>query len=543
MIMTGAKALVKMLENEGVEVIFGYPGAANAPIYDELSRSSIRHILPRGEQAAAHEASGYARASGKVGVCMATSGPGATNLLTGIANAYYDSTPIVAITGQVATNMIGRDVFQEVDITGASAPFCKHNYLVKDASLIPKIVKEAFYIASTGRKGPVLIDIPIDVSTAELEFEYPKSVDIRGYRPTIKGHNLQIKKVRQAIADSKAPVIIAGGGVGGAGAAQTLAKFVHKYSIPVATTLMGISHTSGCENMLMGMIGTHGVSSANIAVKKSDLILVIGARLGDRAYTTVHSQNPEVTLIHIDIDPAEIGKNVGTHIPVVGDIKVILEQIMEKDIDCDIEGNKKWVEHLAQYRDKKLPYTDKETTVNPRLAMNMLTKLTGGEAIVATEVGQHQIWAANHYKPSTDGGFITSGGLGTMGFGLPAAIGAKVAKPDKTVVVVAGDGSFQMSFGELATIKQWDIPVKIMVFNNSRLGMVRELQKKGFNSNYFSVHLDGSPDFVRLADAFGIEAGKVSTNSQLEGAIAKMLEDKDRPYLLEIIVDSEEGTL
>ncbi|OQB15672.1 MAG: Acetolactate synthase large subunit [Firmicutes bacterium ADurb.Bin193] len=540
--MTGAKALIKMLENEGTTVVFGYPGAANAPIYDELSRSSIRHILPRGEQAAAHEASGFALASGRTGVCMATSGPGATNLVTGIANAYSDSVPIVAITGQVPTGMIGRDVFQEVDITGAVAPFCKHSYLLKSARDLPQVVKNAFHIASTGRKGPVLIDIPIDVLNEEFDFEQPKPVNIRGYKPTVKGNNLQIRRVREALSKAKAPLIIAGGGVGYAGANAVLAKFAEKYKIPVVTTLMGINHTALCGDLLVGMIGTHGVSAANIAVKRCDLLLVVGARLGDRAYTTVHSQNSDAVVVHIDIDPAEIGKNIGTQIPVVGDVKVVLEQILKKDIDCDIASNERWLKSLTELRNQKREYSDKKTFINPRLAMKVLSELTGGDAIVATEVGQNQIWAANNYKLSPKGGFITSGGLGAMGFGLPAAIGAKVALPQKTVVAIEGDGSFQMSMGELATIVQWNIPVKMMLFNNSRLGMVRELQKTTYKSNYFAVELDGSPDFIKLAGAYGIEGARISSNAELKDAIEKMLKG-DTPYLLELVVDSEEGTL
>ncbi len=538
--MTGAQALIKMLEIEGTEVIFGYPGAANAPIYDALSRSrKIRHILPRSEQAAAHEASGYALMSGKVGVCMSTSGPGATNLVTGIANAYADSVPMVALTGQVATGMIGRDVFQEVDITGATAPFCKHSYLVKDASLLPQIIKDAFYIASTGRKGPVLIDIPIDVSTAEFEFVDPQPVSIRGYKPTVKGHNLQVRKVREALSASKKPLIIAGGGVGGA--KKILSEFSSKYSIPVVTTLMGINHTAVCGGLLLGMIGTHGKGVANRAVRECDLLIVLGARLGDRAYTAVHSQKLDAVIVHIDIDPAEIGKNVGTHIPVVGDVGGILKQIMRQEIDCDLDMNRAWAESLVSQKGGR-EYKTCADTVNPKLAISVLSQLTYGEAVVATEVGQNQIWAANHYDISCGGSFVTSGGLGTMGFGLPAAIGAKVAAPHKTVVAIEGDGSFQMSLSELATIKQWDIPVKIMLFNNQRLGMVRELQRTGYRSNYFAVHLDGSPDFVKLAGAYGIEARRVSSNDELEDAIKKLLEG-DKPYLLEVMVGCDEGTL
>lgn len=540
--ITGATALIKMLEGQGVEVIFGYPGAANAPIYDELSRSNIKHILPRGEQAAAHEASGYARISGKVGVCMATSGPGATNLITGIATAYMDSVSMVAITGQVASNMIGRDVFQEVDIMGATEPFCKHSYLVRDVNDLPRIIKEAFHIASTGRKGPVLIDIPIDITTKEFEFVEPGDVDVRGYKPIIKGNSLQISKLCEAIEKSKSPVIVAGGGVGGAGAEKLLSQFANKYQIPVVTTLMGINYTAHCGDMLMGMLGTHGVVAANHAVKKSDLMIVIGARLGDRAYMLLHSQDPNATVVHIDIDPAEIGKNVGTNIPIVGDVKNVLEQIMSKEIHCDIESNKEWISGIKELRDKPKTLKTYTDSANPKLALKILTELTNGSAILTTEVGQNQIWAANNYKLSENGDFLTSGGLGTMGYGLPAAIGAKEAAPHRTVIAVEGDGSFQMSLNELATIKQWNLPVKIIVFNNGRLGMVRELQKNGFHSNYFAVYLDGSPDFVKLAAAYDIEASRVSSDSDLRQSLITML-DGDRPYLLEIMVDSEENTL
>lgn len=542
MTVTGAKALIKTLEAEAVEVIFGYPGAANISIYDELSRSTIRHILPRGEQAAAHEASAYAIVSGKTGVCMATSGPGATNLITGIANAYMDSIPIVAITGQVPTNMIGRDAFQEVDITGATAPFCKHSYLIKDANDIAQTVKDAFHIASTGRKGPVLIDIPSDVLLSEIEYRKPKPVKIRGYKPTLKGNSMQIQRVCDAVGEARRPLIIAGGGVGGAGAQKALPELSGRYCIPVVTTLMGINHTAMCGEYLLGMLGTHGVYAANTAVQKSDLLLVLGARLGDRAYTTIHSKKTGARLVHIDIDPAEIGKNIEADIPVVGDIRIVLEQIMKKGISCDVESNKKWAQSLIELKNKQKEYADNPSAANPKLALKILSELTGGDAIVATEVGQNQIWAANNYKVSGSGGFITSGGLGAMGFGLPAAIGAKVAAPHKTVISVEGDGSFQMSLGELATIMQWNIPVKIMLFSNNRLGMVNELQRRMYSANHFAVALDGSPDFVMLAGAYGIKAERVSANDKLKSAISRMLED-DAPYLLEILVDEDEGTL
>lgn len=544
--MSGAKAIVRALEDEGVTTIFGYPGAANAPIYDELQRSDIMHILTRQEQGAAHAASGYARATGKVGVCMATSGPGATNLITGIATAYMDSIPIVAITGQVSTEMIGRDVFQEVDITGATEPFCKHNYLVKDVKNLVKIIREAFYIAKTGRPGPVLIDIPIDIQIKEADYQFAAKIDIRGYKPTYEGHVLQLKKIAKALRESNYPVICAGGGVIASGATKELTELAEKIGIPVTTTLMGISSFPANHPLYLGMIGSHGVSTANQAVAKADLLIVMGARAGDRAtgHTDKFARNAKI--VHIDIDPAEIGKNLGTNIPVVGDVKTILGQL-NKYIDSDYK--QEWVETVSQWKNAAL-HTMSDTEqdegkqyVSPKYVLQMLSELTQGKAIVATEVGQNQIWAANHYKPSVPGSFLTSGGLGTMGYGLPAAIGAKIGKPDETVIAVAGDGSFQMNMQELATMKQWNVDVKMMLFNNGRLGMVRELQKKKYNGNYYAVHLqEGNPDFVKLASAYDITAEKITRNSDVIGALKRAL-DHTGSYLIEFSINPEESTL
>jgi acetolactate synthase-1/2/3 large subunit len=547
--MIAAQALVKALEHEEVTTVFGYPGAANAPIYDALSKSTIKHILTRHEQGAAHAASGYARVTRKVGVCMATSGPGATNLITGIATAYMDSIPLIAITGQVSSEMIGRDVFQEVDITGATAPFCKHNYLIKSAKDIPKVIREAFHIASTGRPGPVLIDVPIDLQLEEIDFQYSKGPDIRGYKPTYKGHALQIKKIVEAIAESARPVICAGGGVITSNATAELTELVEGLGIPVATTLMGIGAIPVPHPLCLGMLGSHGVRAANLAVAKSDLLIVIGARAGDRATGQTDKFARQAKIVHIDIDPAEIGKNLGTNIPVVGDAKIILQQLLNYVDEHYKEKHYKtqWISTITQWKNAKPTNNIKEDGnneqyVNPKYALSVLSEVTKGETIVVTEVGQNQIWAANYYQTVYPGGFLTSGGLGTMGYGLPAAIGAKVGSPEKTVIAIAGDGSFQMSMQELGTMKQWDIHIKIILFNNYRLGMVRELQKMKYQMNYFAVTLEGSPDFVKLASAYDIPGEKITNNSKVKEALDRALSYQG-PYLLEFIVDPEESTL
>ncbi|MGE4283278.1 MAG: biosynthetic-type acetolactate synthase large subunit [Clostridia bacterium] len=540
--MIGADALIKALEAEKVTVIFGYPGAANAPIYDSLSKSDIKHILTRHEQGAAHAASGYARVTRKVGVCMATSGPGATNLITGIATAYMDSIPIVAITGQVSSEMIGRDVFQEVDITGATAPFCKHNYLVKSVKDLPRIISEAFHIAATGRPGPVLIDIPIDIQLNELEFQYPRELDIRGYKPTYKGNGLQLKKIAEAIAKSERPVICAGGGVIASDAAEELKIMAEQSGIPIVTTLMGIGSIPASHPLHLGMLGSHGVYAANQAVTHSDLLIVMGARAGDRAINQTDKFVKHAQVIHIDIDPAEIGKNLGTRIPIVGDVKIVLQQLMKY---LDSAYKQEWINTVTQWKNRRMQEINIEHDgeyVNPKYVMKVLSELTQGKAIVATEVGQNQIWAANHYQTLYPGTFLTSGGLGTMGYGLPAAIGAKVGKSESTVFVIAGDGSFQMSMQELGTMRHWNIDVKIILFNNQRLGMVRELQKMKFKGNYFSVALDKNPDFIKIAAAYDIPGEKIVHNSKIKAALEKAIEYKGS-YLIEFQIDPEESTL
>ena len=541
--VTGAQAIVKALELEKVDTVFGYPGAAICPFYDALRDSNIRHILTRHEQGAAHAASGYARATGRTGVCISTSGPGATNLITGIATAYMDSIPVVAITGQVSSELIGKDVFQEADITGATAPFCKHSYLVRSSADLPRILKEAFHIASTGRPGPVLIDIPIDIQCDEVEFNYPENIDIKGYKPNYRGHVMQVKKVVNAIAEAKRPVICAGGGIISANASKELLELAQKCKIPVVTTLMGIGSIPLEHELNMGMLGSHGVYSANHSVYNADLLLIFGARVGDRAMASTNIIAKKATIVHVDIDPAEIGKNIHVSIPVVGDIKMVLNDIIDIAEPGDTaEWNAK-LQKIKEEHSVTRKYNIKSSnTINPKYFINCLSSYLDDKSIVTTEVGQNQIWAANHLNVKNARGFITSGGMGTMGYGLPAGIGAKIGRPESPVVVIAGDGSFQMSMQELGTIKQEKLGVKVVIFNNSRLGMVRELQKVKYGGRYTQVFLDANPDFVKLAEAYGIKASRICNNDEINESIKNMLKDNE-PYILECIVDPDESTL
>lgn len=531
--MTVARAMAEVLKSEGVEIIFGIPGAAIYPFYDALYESDIKHVLVRTEQAAVHEASGYARTTGKVGVCVATSGPGATNLITGIATAYMDSVPIVAITGQVNSALIGKDVFQEVDITGATAPFIKHNYLVKDPKKIVKILKEAFYIASTGRKGPVLIDVPIDVQQKEIEFELPKEVDIPGYKPKEKGHPLQIKKAAELIESSQKPLICAGGGVIASKASDELRTLIERQKIPVISTLMGIGSIPTNHKYYLGMIGSHGQREANLALHQADLLIVIGARLADRALgDTKITENMKI--IHIDIDPAEIGKNVDTNIPIVGDAKYVLSQINKRISERDHF----WAEEIKKEK-KDIKDDDR---IHPYDVLREISSVYDGDYIITTDVGQHQIWAAHNVYIKEPGTFITSGGLGTMGYGVPAAIGAKFGMPNKEVIAITGDGSFQMLLQELATVKREQVPIKIILFNNTRLGMVYELQKRRCSGRFIATCLDGNPDFMLLAKAYDIEALRIDKKNQVNEAIEKLKCHKG-PFLLEVIINPDEPTI
>ena len=522
--MTGAQALIESLKRAGVEHIFGYAGATICPTVDVLAQTpEIGYTLVRTEQNAGHMASGYYRVTGKVGVCMVTSGPGATNLLTGIATAYLDSIPMVAITGQVLSHLLGRDIFQEIDVTGAVAPFSKHSYLVKDANDIPRIVAEAFHIASTGRPGPVLIDLPIDVQNQKLKsYAYPEEVSIRSYKPSVRGNDLQIKRVVAAIESAKHPVIYAGGGIFLANAQQELLELAERTNIPVVTTMMGLSLLPTHHPLNLGMIGAFGNVAANKALAKSDLLVMIGSRVADRAILSPEEVQRRMTIIHIDVDPAEIGKNMRAEIPVVGDVKSILHQILER---IQPRSGDEWLEHFQARRKEELsrPFPVKEGYVFPGSLMRKLGAKLQYNAAVCVDVGQNQIWACKHL--TMDGPrFLTSGGLGTMGYSLPAAVGVKVAQPGRQTVVICGDGSFQMSFNELAAIAHAQLDIKIVLIQNSVLGLVRQIQDTpAYPAGPFGVALDGSPDFTAIAAAYGIPSRVIGDESEIDGALEELL--------------------
>ncbi len=534
-----AQAMIKCLEAENVTTIFGYPGAAICPFYDCLTDSKIKHILVRHEQSAGHAASGYARATGKPAVCVATSGPGATNLITSLATAYMDSIPVVAITGQVSTGILGSDAFQEADITGAVEPFIKHSFLVKEPKDIAKVFKMAFYIAGSGRPGPVLIDVPFDVQKAMINFEYPQDIDIRSYKPSTKGHPMQIKRIVSAISEAKKPLICTGGGVILCDAKRELREFARITNIPVVSTMMGIGTMPTDSPLYYGMIGMHGNKAANTAVKECDLLIIVGARVADRAIPSPKAVEKSAKIIHIDIDPAEIGKNMQADIPVVGDAKIILTQLLEK---VEPQDHSDWIQSISDIKASIKPDDeDRNGAINPKEFIRLLSKAMPDDSIVVADVGQNQIWSANNYQIK-NGKFMTTGGMGTMGYSLAAAMGAKAASPDTPVVSICGDGSFQMQFMELATMMGNNIPVKMVVMVNNRLGMVHELQKNLYKSNYSGVFLDGSPDFCVLASAYSIPSRRITSLSQAQSAIDEMISSKTA-FLLECIVDSDESSL
>ncbi len=536
--ITGAEILIKTLEKEGVDTIFGYPGASVLNIYDTLLKSDIEHILVRQEQAAVHAASGYSRTTGKTGVCMSTSGPGATNLVTGIATAYMDSIPVVIITGQVSTEMVGTDAFQEVDITGITIPVTKHNYLVKDVKDLSKTVREAFHIARTGRPGPVLIDIPKNVSQSLVKDKIPEKVELRGYKPNYKGHPTQIKNAASLINKAEKPVIFTGGGVIISRAYKELNELVEKTGAPITTTLSGIGAFPETHHQSLGMLGMHGTPYANYAVTDCDLLVGLGVRFDDRVTNAIEKFAPNAKKIHIDIDPAEIGKNVKIDVPIVGDVKKVLIELLPL-----IEENSydEWLEKINNYKvNHSLKYNKDENHLSPQYVIETLGKLTKDrETVVTADVGQHQMWAAQHFKFKTPGSFLTSGGLGTMGYGFPAAVGVQKGNKDKLVIAVTGDGSFQMHMAELGTAMENNLPVKILLLNNNSLALVKQLQHIYCDKKYSSVDFKCNPDFVRFAECYGAKAVRITKNDEVESKLQEAL-DNDQPTIIECIVSSEE---
>ncbi len=536
---SGSRVVTEALLKEGVKIIFGYPGGAVIPLYDVLYETpEIKHILTRHEQAAAHAADGFARATGGVGVCIATSGPGATNLVTGIATAYMDSIPLVVLTGQVPTSMIGNDAFQEANITGITYSITKHNYLVKDVDELPGVLKEAFYIARTARPGPVLIDLPKNVLTAETSVPYPKEVQIRSYNPNYKGNPKQIRRAAESIDESERPVIYAGGGVISSGASSELAEFARRINIPVTTTLMGLGSFPEDNPLSLKMLGMHGTRYANYAVSDTDLLIAVGARFDDRITGKISEFAAHAKIIHIDIDPTAISKNVRVDIPIVGDAKNILSQLLSAAQREKKREN--WHRKIQEWKRKYPLKYELDGDLKPQYVVEMIYKATRGEAIIATEVGQNQMWAAQFYQYTKPRTFISSGGLGTMGYGFPASIGAQIGRPEKIVFDIAGDGSFQMNIQELATAANYKVPVKIAILNNGYLGMVRQWQQLFYESHYSQVNLEGHPDFVKVAEAYGVEGIRVTKPEQVEPALKKAL-DIAGPVILDFRVSREEN--
>ncbi len=536
--MTAGQAFVECLKAEGVEVIFGYPGGAVLPIYDVLYSADIRHLLVRHEQGGAFAAEGYARATGKPGVVLATSGPGATNLVTPIADAYMDSIPLVCFTGNVATTAIGTDAFQEADITGITLPITKHNFLVRNAQDLPRVIREAFHIATTGRPGPVLVDLPRDVSTTKIKFEYPEQPDLPGYKPTYKGHIRQILEAAKLIAGSKRPVLYVGGGVIASGAHEEVRRLAEKANLPTTMTLMGLGAFPGDHPLSLGMLGMHGTVYANWAVNECDLLIACGARFDDRVTGDLKRFAPHAKVIHIDIDPAEIGKNRPADVPIVGDVKAVLQVLIEKVREKREDA---WLAQIDEWkREYPLTYYPQEGVIMPQAVIEAIYEVTNGEAICAADVGQHQMWLAQYYKFRHPRSHISSGGLGAMGFGFPAAIGAAVGRPDRQVWAVTGDGGFQMNAQELATVKTYDIPVKIAIINNSYLGMVRQWQQLFYQGHYSHSDLHDNPDFVKLAEAYDVPALRVTKPEELLPALRKAA-DHPGPFLLDIHVAEEEN--
>ncbi|WP_259424350.1 acetolactate synthase large subunit [Bacillus velezensis] len=537
--MNGALMLIESLKKENVEMIFGYPGGAVLPIYDKLYQSGLVHILPRHEQGAIHAAEGYARVSGKPGVVIATSGPGATNLVTGLADAMIDSLPLVVFTGQVATSVIGSDAFQEADILGITMPITKHSYQVRRPEDLPRVIKEAFHIATTGRPGPVLIDIPKDVAAFEGEFRYDHEISLPGYQPVKEPNYLQIRKLVEAVSSAKKPVILAGAGVLHGKASEDLKNYAEQQQIPVAHTLLGLGGFPADHPLFLGMAGMHGTYTANMALYHCDLLISIGARFDDRVTGNLKHFAKSAKVAHIDIDPAEIGKIIETQIPVVGDSKIVLQELLKQN---GKQGQtEEWKQQLSEWKEEyPLWYTDnREEGLKPQKLIEYIHQFTNGEAIVATDVGQHQMWAAQFYPFRKADKWVTSGGLGTMGFGLPAAIGAQLADRNATVVAILGDGGFQMTLQELDVIRQLNLPVKVVILNNECLGMVRQWQEIFYEERYSESKFLAQPDFVKLSEAYGIKGVRISSEEEAEEELKKALSSKE-PAVIDVRVAKSE---
>jgi len=542
--LTGAQIIIKALQEEGVDTIFGYPGGAIIDLYDQLVKTDIRHIMVRHEQGAVHAADGYARASGKVGVCLVTSGPGATNTVSGIASAYMDSIPIVVLTGQVPTSLIGNDAFQEVDIVGITRPCTKHNYLVKNVDDLARVIKEAFHIARSGRPGPVLVDLPKDLLKATAQYKPLKEVELKSYNPNYEPNPKQLPKVIDLVKEASRPVIFSGGGVILSRGWKELREFARKIQAPVTSTLMGLGAFPASDPLWLGMIGMHGTYCANMSTSECDLLIAVGVRFDDRVTGKIDAFAPNARIVHIDIDPTSIRKNIRVSVPIVGDCRITLHRL-NRLLEAEHLGHVKerrepWRRQIEEWkRTKPLAYTLDDRVIKPQYVIEKLFEMTQGKAIITTEVGQNQMWTAQYFRFDHPNSFITSGGLGCMGFGLPAAIGAQVACPDKLVVDIAGDGSIQMNIQEMATATQYNLPVKIAILNNGFLGMVRQWQELFYDKRYACTEMNTAPDFVKLAEAYGAVGLRATKPEEVETVLEKAL-SVHRPVIMDFVVEREE---